>query len=356
MNLIQGDNVETLKSIEEQSVDLIFADPPYNLQLSQEHLYRPDQSLFGGTRDAWDSFPDLAAYTDFSEEWLKECQRVLKPTGSIWVIGSYHNIFTVGSLMQKMGFWFLNDIVWIKSNPAPNFRGTRFCNAHETLIWAARSKKSRPYFNYHAMKNLNGEKQMRSDWVLPICSGNERLKKDGKKAHSTQKPESLLYRVILSSSKVGDLILDPFLGSGTTGAVAKKLRRNFIGIDISPDYVSMAQKRIEAIEPLAEEPLLVEPKQELKVPFSKLLELSLINPGCTLYFNEDRDAQAVVLADGSIQYCNGLRGSIHQAGKYLSNGAPCNGWEHWYYEEGGSLHPIQEKRILARTLLKGQQK
>lgn len=353
MSLIKGDVVETLKTLETASIDLIFADPPYNLQLSDTKLYRPDQTLFDGTRDDWDSFPDQESYLKFCESWLAECQRVLKPTGSIWVIGSYHNIFLIGYLMQKLGFWLLNDVVWVKSNPTPNFKGTRFCNAHETLIWAAKNKSGKPYFDYHAMKSLNGDKQMRSDWELPICSGKERLKKDGKKAHSTQKPEALLYRVILSSSKKDDLVLDPFLGTGTTGAVAKKLHRRFVGIDNSAEYIDLAKQRIASVQHLGLVEVMVERPKERKVPFPKLLELGLINPGDYLFFGEKKQVAALVMADGSLM-AGDARGSIHQVGKALSDGAPCNGWENWYFLKGKEFHALNEKRIAARKIMEDQ--
>jgi len=345
--VVVGESVELLRSLPEKSVDLIFADPPYNLQLSQE-LYRPNMTRVDGVDEAWDQFDSFQAYDDFTREWLTACRRVLKDTGTIWVIGSYHNIYRVGAIMQDLGFWFLNDIAWIKSNPTPNFRGVRFTNAHETLLWAQKKKGARYTFNHHAMKALNEDLQMRSDWVIPVCSGKERLRLHGSKAHPTQKPEALLYRVILSSSNPDDIVLDPFFGTGTTGAVAKKLQRRWIGIEREPAYAELARNRIAAVDAgLFSEEIYVfpSPRARLRVPFGRLLEAGLVSPNQTLYFGSRGEITARVRADGAIE-CQGAVGSIHQVGRTLS-GAPCNGWEHWFYEEvDGERHPIDVLRKL----------
>src|SRR5947208_11452498 len=268
--ILIGDCVAELAKLPADSVDLVFADPPYNLQL-QGDLKRPDNSRVDAVDDDWDRFSSFSAYDDFTRAWLTGCRRVMKPSATLWVIGSYHNIFRVGAILQDLGFWILNDVVWRKTNPMPNFRGRRFTNAHETLIWAAKSREQKGYtFNYEAMKSLNDELQMRSDWTLPICAGAERLKdSSGAKAHSTQKPESLLHRVIVSSSKRGDVILDPFFGSGTTGAVAKRLGRHFIGIERDPAYARLARERIAAIEPAPDDAVDVtrSKRAEARIPF-----------------------------------------------------------------------------------------
>jgi site-specific DNA-methyltransferase (adenine-specific) len=344
--IIQGDCVEILNSLPEKSIDLIFADPPYNLQLAQE-LWRPNTTKVDAVDDEWDQFSDFAAYDAFTRAWLQACRRVLKDNGTIWVIGSYHNIYRVGAILMDVGYWLLNDLVWTKINPMPNFRGVRFANAHETLLWAKKSQKARYTFNYHAMKELNGGKQMRSDWRLPICSGAERIKVDGKKAHSTQKPEALLYRVIVSSSNPGDVVLDPFFGTGTTGAVAKKLHRRWIGIEREPFYVEIAQQRIDAIEPAPYTPeafdVADKKRTAPRVDFAQLLEHGLITPGQTLYFDRDRMCAALVKPDGKLIY-NGVDGSIHKIAQEIAGG-PCNGWEHWYYEDGaGELMVIDALR------------
>lgn len=339
-----------------QCVDLIFADPPYNLQLTRE-LLRPDMSRVDAVDDAWDRFDDFAAYDRFSEEWLSACRRVLKPSGTIWTIGSYHNIYRVGKIMMDLGFWILNDLVWLKTNPMPQFRGVRFTNAHETLLWAKRARDQKRYtFNYQAMKMLNDGKQMRSDWELPICTGAERLKVNGEKAHTTQKPESLLYRVILSSSNPGDVILDPFFGTGTTGAVAKRLGRHYIGIEREPAYVEVARRRIAAVTPAQHEAHVYgqsEPRRGAgRVRFAALLERGALLPGQLLYLDRRHDRTAVVLADGSLRAPDGARGSIHGLGAALGNQPSCNGWEHWYYEdERGELVAIDvlRQRILAMS-------
>ncbi len=334
--IYHGDCVQVLNSLPEQSVDLIFADPPYNLQLQQE-LRRPNQSLVDAVNDEWDQFESFAAYDAFTRQWLTACQRVLKDTGTLWVIGSYHNIYRIGALLQDLDFWLLNSIIWVKANPMPNFRGVRFTHAHEELIWASKRKGSRHTFNHHAMKSLNDDLQMRSDWLLPICSGAERIQENGHKAHSTQKPESLLERVILSSSNVGDVILDPFFGTGTTGAVAKRLHRRWIGIERDAHYVQIAQQRIDATSPAASEtdlPISLDKKRtQRRVPFRNLIEAGLLTAGQTLYFRADRTLLAQIQPGGKLSV-DGFTGSIHATGKRLThnNNSPCNGWTSWYYE------------------------
>jgi modification methylase len=345
--IIQGECIEVLKTFPDESVDLIFADPPYNLQLNQE-LWRPNLTLVDAVDDDWDQFPDFDSYDQFSQAWLVECRRVLKSDGSIWVIGSYHNIYRLGNLMQNLGFWFLNDIVWIKTNPMPNFRGVRFTNAHETLLWACKHKKGKYKFNYHAMKNLNDGLQMRSDWVIPLCTGSERLKVNGKKAHSTQKPEALLFRVILSSTNLGDTILDPFFGTGTTGAVAKKLNRHWIGIEINPKYVKLAQERLDSIQEQEEDFQIFDVRDSKhtrrRIPFGKIVENGMLNAGENLYFQGDKNIKAVIKPDSNL-LINGFVGSIHQSAKHLTGGKPSNGWQLWFYEnENGDLNQIDDLR------------
>jgi modification methylase len=349
--ILQGDCVDILKSFPEKSVDLIFADPPYNLQL-RDALHRPDMTKVDAVNDSWDSFASFSAYDAFTRSWLGACRRVLKPTGTIWVIGSYHNIFRVGTILQDLGFWILNDVLWIKTNPMPNFRGARFTNAHETLIWASFGKGAKYTFNYHAMKELNGGKQMRSDWwLLSLATGAERVKDDdGNKVHSTQKPESLLYRVILASSHPGDVVLDPFFGTGTTGVVAKKLHRHWIGIEREARYIEAARKRIEAVipEPFDEKVFDVRSKKRTapRVAFSVLVENGWLHPGQKLFFLRDKRRYAVIKPDSRLRTEDGFEGSIHQAGRHYSDGAPCNGWEHWYIEQEGKwilLDEIREK-------------
>lgn len=349
--ILHGDCVEILATLPEKSVDLIFADPPYNLQLSQE-LWRPNMTKVNAVDDDWDQFSSFQAYDDFSRKWLTVCRRVLKDTGTMWVIGSYHNVFRLGTIMQDLEFWILNDVLWIKTNPMPNFRGVRFTNAHETLIWASKFEGAKYTFNHHAMKALNEGKQMRSDWILPVCSGAERIKVEGRKAHSTQKPEALLYRVILSSSNPDDIVLDPFFGSGTTGAVAKRLHRNWIGIEKEARYVELARERLKSIvvEPYDEATFDVRDRRrrEPRVPFSHLLSHGLLRPGQRLFFRQDRNRSARVKPDGKI-IIDEFEGSIHQVGKYLMGGSPCNGWVHWFYEaEDGELRTIDELRQVVR--------
>jgi site-specific DNA-methyltransferase (adenine-specific) len=342
-----GDCVEVMAGMPAASVDLVFADPPYNLQLAHE-LYRPNMTRVDAVDDDWDQFDSFQAYDDFSRSWLKACKRVLKPDGCLWVIGTYHNIYRLGTVLQDLGFWILNDIVWIKTNPMPNFRGVRFTNAHETLIWAATSQTAKYTFNHHAMKGLNDGLQMRSDWRLPICSGRERLKVEGRKAHATQKPEALVYRLLLASSNPGDVVLDPFFGTGTTGAVAKRLHRRWIGIERDPAYVELARGRIAAIEPEALDQAVFDVRDRRRlaprVSLGSLLEAGLIQPGSTLYFRKQDSRRASIKPDGKL-LCEGFEGSIHQVGRHLMGGSPCNGWEHWYFvAESGELEPIDKLR------------
>jgi modification methylase len=347
--ILPGDCIEAMRLLPSASVDLVFADPPYNLQLGGD-LNRPDGSHVDAVTDHWDQFDSMAIYDRFTREWLTEARRVLKPDGALWVIGSYHNIFRVGSILQDLGFWILNDIVWRKTNPMPNFKGTRFTNAHETLIWASMGEKSRYHFNYRAMKTLNDELQMRSDWVLPICSGGERLKENGKKAHPTQKPEALLYRVLLATTKKGDVVLDPFFGTGTTGAVAKRLGRDWIGCEREDFYRSVAEKRIAKELPLDESALttMQSSRTAPKVAFGAVVETGLIPAGSKL-FDRKRRWIATVRADGSLE-CDGKTGSIHGLGKELQSAPSCNGWSFWHYEAAGSggreVQPIDAARQL----------
>jgi DNA modification methylase len=352
-----GDCIQVPATFPEKSVDLIFADPPYNLQLQQE-LRRPDMSRVAAVDDAWDQFADFAGYDQFTRAWLTACRRVLKDTGTIRVIGSYHNIYRVGSILQDRGYWMLNDVIWIKRNPMPQFRGVRFTNAHETLLWCKKSRTQKKYtFNYHALKMANDEKQMRSDWELPLCTGEERLKINGAKAHTTQQPEALLYRVILAGTNPGDLILDPFFGTGTTGAVAKKLGRHFIAIEREEAYIQAAQARIAAIPaPCFDEEVYgkFETRRTTpRVPVGRLLEHGLLQPGQTLFFNRRRDKSATVPADGSLRADDGERGSIHKIGAKSGKLPACNGWEHWYYEDAtGTLVVLNTLREQVRQAWK----
>ncbi|MCT8970318.1 site-specific DNA-methyltransferase [Microbaculum marinisediminis] len=348
--ILIGDCIATLEALPAKSVDAIFADPPYNLQL-EGALHRPDNSKVDAVDDDWDKFDSFQAYDAFTRAWLLACRRVLKKDGTIWVIGSYHNIFRVGTILQDLGYWMLNDVVWRKTNPMPNFRGRRFTNAHETMIWAARDANSKGYtFNYEAMKAFNDDVQMRSDWLLPICTGGERLKDEtGRKMHPTQKPESLLARVILSSTKPGDLILDPFFGSGTTGAVAKRLGRHFVGIERDRTYARAARDRIDAIEPLDDEALVVtKAKRDApRIPFGSLLERGLIQPGDTLTDSRRRHA-ATVRVDGTLA-AGEKAGSIHKVGALVQGLEACNGWTFWHFERDGSLEPIDALREVVRS-------
>ena len=341
--LIQGDCVKKLKVLPEKSIDLIFADPPYNLQLKQA-LFRPNLTKVHAVDDDWDKFSGFKEYDTFSRSWLKECKRILKPTGSLWVIGSYHNIFRVGSVLQDLGFWILNDVIWIKTNPMPNFRGTRFANAHETLIWASRQEKAKALFNYKTMKAFNDDKQMRSDWRLPICSGVERLKtKAGAKAHSTQKPLALLKRILLSSSRPGDVVLDPFFGTGTTGAAAITLNRKFIGIEREKKYIDIARKRLKNMAPCDKELVfLYQEARKAKVPFGCLVESNYIKAGETLY-SKDKKLKAKVMADGTLKNSR-HSGSIHRLSAKMLNKENHNGWTFWNVKRRNGLISIDKFR------------
>ncbi len=343
---MRGDCRDLLPRLPPACVDLVFADPPYFLQLEQT-LYRPDQSRVDAVTDAWDAFDSLDAYDRFTEEWLAACRRLMADTATLWVIGSYHNIHRVGRILQDLGFWILNEVVWIKTNPMPNFRGVRFANAHETLLWAKKSKAQKRYvFNHHAMKALNGGKQMRSDWRLPICSGAERLRVHGDKVHSTQKPEALLERVILSSSRPGDLALDPFFGTGTTGAVAKRWGRRFLGIEREEGYLQAARARIAAVTRHSDVEALAQLDQRpARVPFADLVKAGHIPPGTTLLFHGDPDRAAITLPDGRVRF-GAAEGSIHQMGAKASNLPACNGWEAWFARDAatGSLTRLEEYR------------
>jgi len=341
-SILHGDCIEILQSLPENSVDLIFADPPYNLQL-QKDLYRPNMTKVDAVNDGWDKFDGFTEYDIFTREWLSASRRVLKETGTIWVIGTYHNIYRVGSILQDLDFWILNDVVWIKNNPMPNFRGVRFTNAHETMIWAQKKQGVRYTFNYKSMKALNDDLQMRSDWNLNLATGKQRVRSNGTKAHSTQKPEALLYRILMASSNPGDVVLDPFFGSGTTGAVAKKLGRNWIGIEREKKYVRLAQKRIDAVQQADEEALHVEKRKQARVPFGTLLENGLLQPGQILYFAKN-SAKAKILSNGHLR-CGKLTGSIHGVAKALMQNAPANGWDLWFYQdENGKKIVIDELR------------
>jgi modification methylase len=343
--ILSGDCIEAMRSLPSASVDLVFADPPYNLQLGGE-LNRPDGSHVDAVTDHWDQFDSFAAYDKFTKLWLTEARRVLRPDGALWVIGSYHNIFRVGALLQDLGFWVLNDIVWRKSNPMPNFRGTRFTNAHETLIWASMGEKARYHFNYRAMKTLNDELQMRSDWVIPVCGGPERLKEGGHKAHPTQKPEALLYRVLLATTETGDVVLDPFFGTGTTGAVAKRLGRQWIGCEREETYRKIALERIESALPLDESALAtMQSRKDIpRVAFGALVATGMLAPGTEL-FDRQRRWKATVRADGSI-VSGGEAGSIHGVGKTLQGAPSCNGWMFWHIEHEGQVRPVDALRQL----------
>ncbi|RLQ87468.1 site-specific DNA-methyltransferase [Notoacmeibacter ruber] len=347
--IIRGDCVAAMDKLPDASVDVIFADPPYNLQLGGD-LHRPDQSKVDACDDAWDQFDSFAAYDAFTRAWMLAARRVLKPTGTIWVIGSYHNIFRVGATMQDLGYWILNDVVWRKTNPMPNFRGRRFQNAHETMIWASKSEKAKGYtFNYEAMKAANDDTQMRSDWLFPICQGGERLKDDdGQKVHPTQKPESLLARIMMATSKPGDVVLDPFFGTGTTGAVAKKLGRHFVGIEREQDYIDAAQARIDAIEPLRSIDLrqLMPKRAEPRVAFLSLIEAGLLQPGARLTDAKGRYS-ATVRADGTL-LSGDHEGSIHRVGAKVQGFEACNGWTFWHYDAGEGCEPIDTLRAIIR--------
>ena len=348
--ILRGDCVAEMAKLAAASVDLVFADPPYNLQL-QGDLKRPDDSRVDAVDDDWDKFSSFSAYDDFTRAWLVACRRLMKPNATLWVIGSYHNIFRVGTILQDLGFWILNDIVWRKSNPMPNFRGRRFTNAHETLIWAARDAAKRNYtFNYEALKAGNDDVQVRSDWLVPLCTGEERLKGgDGKKLHPTQKPEALLARVILAASRPDDLVLDPFSGTGTTGAVARRLRRRFIGIERDADYAAAAQARIAAVEPLPNSTLasFMTAREAPRVPFSALLERGLVAPGIKLV-DAKKKHKALVRADGALMFGDAV-GSIHRIGALAQGLEACNGWTFWHVETPSGLTVIDALRARVRA-------
>ncbi|GFE66243.1 site-specific DNA-methyltransferase [Litoreibacter roseus] len=347
--ILDGDCIDMMNSLPESSIDLIFADPPYNLQLKGD-LHRPDNSKVDAVDDAWDQFASFAAYDKFTANWLGAARRLLKPNGAIWVIGSYHNIFRVGAAMQNAGFWMLNDVVWRKSNPMPNFRGKRLTNAHETLIWASKSEESKYTFNYEALKALNEGVQMRSDWVLPICTGHERLKNEaGEKAHPTQKPESLLHRVIVATTRPGDVILDPFFGTGTTGAVAKKLGRDFIGIEREASYRAVAEKRLKSVRKFDRSSLEVtqSKRAEPRVPFGQLVERGMLNPGEELWSLNGRH-KAKIRADGTL-VGDDVKGSIHQVGAALEGAPSCNGWTYWCFKRDGKNVSIDVLRQQIRA-------
>lgn len=346
--IMDGDCIEAMNSLPEASIDLIFADPPYNLQLKGD-LHRPDNSHVDAVNDHWDQFSSFAAYDAFTRDWLKAARRLLKPSGAIWVIGSYHNIFRVGAELQNAGFWILNDVVWRKSNPMPNFRGKRLTNAHETMIWASREEGAKYTFNYEALKALNDGIQMRSDWVLPICTGHERLKdENGEKAHPTQKPEGLLHRVLVGATNPGDVVLDPFFGTGTTGAVAKMLGRDFIGIEREEKYRKVAEARIAKIRKFDRDALQVSASKraEPRVPFGQLVERGMLRPGEELY--SPRGQVAKVRADGTL-VGNDIKGSIHQVGAHLEGAPSCNGWTYWCFKRDGKTVPIDVLRQQIRA-------
>ena len=341
--IVNGNALEILKTIPNKTFDLVFADPPYNLQIGKK-LKRPDDSKVNGVNDKWDQFKNFNDYDNFCKLWLTESKRVLKDNGSIWVIGTYHNIFRLGYHIQNIGFWMLNDVIWKKNNPMPNFKGTRFTNAHETLIWASKNKKSKYTFNYQSLKCLNDDLQMRSDWTLPICSGNERIKKNGKKVHSTQKPESLLHRILLASTNKDDFVFDPFLGTGTTAVVAKKLGRNYFGIEKEKKYFKTAKQRIDKTMKIEDHYLdtIKNNKSKPRIPFGSLVELGIVKPGMSV-FDQKKKVNAKIMADGSIKYQNS-EGSIHKVAAKIIGAESCNGWTYWHYNMNGSMVPIDNLR------------
>ena len=341
--ITNGNSLEILKKIPDKTFDLVFADPPYNLQIGKK-LKRPDDSKVNGVNDKWDQFKNFNDYDNFCKLWLTESKRVLKDNGSIWVIGTYHNIFRLGYHIQNMEFWILNDVIWRKNNPMPNFRGTRFTNAHETLIWASKNKKSKYTFNYQSLKCLNDDLQMRSDWTLPICNGNERIKKNGKKVHSTQKPESLLHRILLAATNKGDFVFDPFLGTGTTAVVAKKLGRNYFGIESEKKYFKTAKQRLEKTIKMEDHYLdtIKNNKSKPRIPFGSLVELGIVKPGMSV-FDYKKKVNAKIMADGSIKYQNS-EGSIHKVAAKIIGAESCNGWTYWHYNNNGSMLPIDDLR------------
>ena len=355
--VVQGNCIDLMNQLPPESVDMVFADPPYNLQLKQE-LRRPDHSQVDAVNDAWDQFDSFGAYDHFTKSWLQACRRVLKPTGTLWVIGSYHNIYRVGAILQDLDYWILNDVVWVKTNPMPNFRGVRMTNAHETLIWAQKERGESYTFNHHALKQLNEDLQMRSDWYFPICKGKERLQENGTKVHSTQKPLALLYRVILASSNPGDIILDPFFGTGTSGVAAKRLHRRFIGFEQDARYAALASERLETVTPFDEsvvEPI-SNPRRRARLPFGMLVECGLLQPGTSLFYGQEGRYSAVVQADGSIKMGE-QRGSIHQLAR-LIDPEPVNGWHLWFYDdpETGKRYAIDNLRQQLRAQITTKEK
>ena len=341
--IINGNTLKILKTIPNKTFDLVFADPPYNLQIGKK-LNRPDNSKVNGVNDRWDQFKNFEHYDNFCKEWLSECKRILKDNGTIWVIGSYHNIFRIGYHIQNIGYWILNDVIWKKNNPMPNFRGTRFTNAHETLIWASKNKNSKYTFNYQSLKCLNDDLQMRSDWILPICNGSERIKRNGKKAHSTQKPESLLHRVLLASTNKDDFVIDPFLGTGTTAVVTKKMGRNYFGIEKEKKYYDIAKQRLEKTIKIKDHYLdtVKNNKSKPRIPFGSLVEMGIIEPGMKI-FDPEKKINAKIMADGSIK-CNECEGSIHKVAAKIIGAESCNGWTYWHYNLNGTLIPIDNLR------------
>ncbi|MGF1454327.1 MAG: site-specific DNA-methyltransferase [Alphaproteobacteria bacterium] len=350
--IIEGDCISLMEQMPPESVDVVFADPPYNLQLAQD-LRRPNNSRVDGVDEAWDQFASFAEYDAFTRAWLSAARAVLKPTGTLWVIGSYHNIFRVGAALQDLDFWILNDIIWRKTNPMPNFRGRRFTNAHETLIWAARDPNASRYtFNYDALKVANDDLQMRSDWVMPLCTGEERLKDDaGAKLHPTQKPEALLHRILLASTQKGDTVLDPFFGTGTTGAVAKRLGRCFIGIERDRGYAAAARARIAKVRKLSDDAAEITrgKRQEPRIPFGLVVEHGLIRPGAKVVDPARRHA-ARVRADGSL-VCGDATGSIHKIAAHVQGLEACNGWTYWHLPRKDALVPIDLLRKQLRASL-----
>ena len=348
--ITNGNSLEILKKIPDKTFDLVFADPPYNLQIGKK-LKRPDDSKVNGVNDKWDQFKNFNDYDNFCKLWLTESKRVLKDNGSIWVIGTYHNIFRLGYHIQNMGFWILNDVIWRKNNPMPNFKGTRFTNAHETLIWASKNKNSKYKFNYQSLKCLNDDLQMRSDWTLPICNGSERIKKNGKKVHSTQKPESLLHRILLASTNKDDFVFDPFLGTGTTAVVAKKLGRNYFGIEKEKKYFEAAKQRLEKTIKIEDHYLdtIKNNKSKPRIPFGSLVELGIVKPGMSV-FDYKKKVNAKIMADGSIKYQNS-EGSIHKVAAKIIGAESCNGWTYWHYNNNGSMLPIAalRQRLISKS-------
>ena len=348
--IVNGNAIEILKTIPSKTFDLVFADPPYNLQIGKK-LKRPDNSKVNGVNDKWDQFKSFEDYDNFCKEWLGECKRVLKDHGAIWVIGSYHNIFRIGYHIQNTGYWILNDVIWKKNNPMPNFRGTRFTNAHETLIWASKNKNSKYTFNYQSLKCLNDDLQMRSDWTLPICNGSERIKKNGKKVHSTQKPESILRRVLLASTNKGDFVFDPFLGTGTTAVVAKKMGRNYFGIEKEKKYFKTAKQRLEKTIKIEDHYLdtIKNNKSKPRIPFGSLIEMGILEPGTTL-FDSKKKYNAKIMADGSIK-CKNSEGSIHKVAAGIMRTESYNGWTYWHYNLDGAIVPIDHlrQRLISRN-------